>query len=97
MYNQNYIYNLFIFIIIYIILRTLIDSYYPREQYEYIPEKYISSYNYIYSCDHHIDKPISDSTYVPITYPKLDGESIYINTTAIPNFVKNYLSNFVIF
>jgi hypothetical protein len=75
------------------ILRTLIDSYYPREQYEYIPEKYISSYNYIYSCDHHINKTRSDSTDVPLTYPTSDGESIYINTTAIPNFVKNYLPN----
>jgi len=93
MYNQNYIYNLFLSIVIYIIIRILIDKYYPREQYEYIPEKYISSYNYIYSCDHHIDNPSSDSIDIPLTYPTSNGESIYLNTTAIPNFVINYLPN----
>jgi hypothetical protein len=47
----------------------------------------------IYICDHHIDNPKSESTDIPSTYPKSDGETIYINTTAIPNFVTNYLPN----
>ena len=93
MSNQHFTYKLFFCIITYIILSILIDTYCHREQYQYIPEKYISSYNYIYICDHHINNPVSDSTDVPLTYPKSNGETIYINTTAIPNFVKNYLPN----
>ena len=30
---------------------------------------------------------------IPRTYPQSNGEIVYINTTAIPNFVMNYLPN----
>jgi hypothetical protein len=66
---------------------------YTEKYIEYIPSTYISSYNFIYICDHRIEKPHSESIDVPSTYPKSNGETIYINTTAIPNFVKNYLPN----
>ena len=92
MYNKNYIKYVCIIIIIFIIINIVITKY--TEKYiEYIPSTYISSYNFIYICDHRIEKPQSDSTDVPSTYPKSNGETIYINTTAIPNFVKNYLPN----
>jgi len=95
MLTKNYLFNLTIYIILYLLIRIIINKYlekYP-EQIKYEPSTYVSSYNYIYICDHHIDNPKSESTDIPPTYPKLDGETIYINTTAIPNFVINYLPN----
>lgn len=95
MVNKNYLINLIIFIILYLLLRILINKYVEKysDDIKYEPSTYVSSYNYIYVCDHHIDNPISESTDVPLTYPKSIGETIYINTTAIPNFVINYLPN----
>jgi hypothetical protein len=94
MVRTNYIINIVIFVLIYLFIRYIllinIDKY---TEYKYEPSTYVSSYNYIYVCDHHIDNPKSESTDVPLTYPKRNGETIYINTTAIPNFVKKYLPN----
>ena len=96
---KNNIFNYLIITIIgYLIFRILslnkiIMQYISLENIKYIPSEYISSYNFIYACDHHIENPKSESTDVPITYPISNGETIYINTTAIPNFVKNYLPN----
>jgi len=59
----------------------------------YKPCKYISSRNFFYTSDHHITNPISESKDIPTTYPKSNGEIIYINTTALSNFLLNYLPN----
>jgi len=59
----------------------------------YYISKYIASRSYLHVCDHHIDNPVTESKEVPKSYPEKDGDSIYINTTAIPNFVNNYLPN----
>ena len=96
MLTNNYLFNLTICIILYLLIRIIIKNKYLEkysEQIKYEPSTYVSSYNYIYICDHHIDNPKSESTDIPPTYPKSDGETIYINTTAIPNFVTNYLPN----
>lgn len=53
--------------------------------------KYISSRNFPYLCDHHITNLQTSSIELPITIPKKHGESIYITTDAIPNFILNYL------
>jgi len=85
--------NKIIYIIFYIAILYIIIRFIYRHSEKYTPSTYISSYNFIYICDHHIDNPTSESTDVPLTYPKSNGETVYINTTAIPNFVENYLSN----
>jgi hypothetical protein len=54
---------------------------------------YVASRSYYYVCDHKINNPQSESTEIPLTYPSSNGETIYINTTAIPNFITNYLPN----
>lgn len=95
MNKQNYIYNLILCVIVYIIIRIILNKYNEKytDKIKYEPSTYISSYNFIYTCDHHIDEPFSDSTDVPLTYPTSNGETIYVNTTALPNFVTNYLPN----
>jgi hypothetical protein len=96
MLTKNYLFNLIICIILYLLIRIIIINKYLEkypEQIKYEPSTYVSSYNFIYICDHHIDNPKSESTDIPLTYPKSDGETIYINTTAIPNFITNYLPN----
>ena len=93
MNNKSYLFNLFVYIGIYILLRLIINRYKSETFITYIPSTYVSSYNFIYICDHHIDTPKSESTDIPLTYPKSNGETIYINTTAIPNFIANYLPN----
>jgi len=83
-------------IIIFIIIIILIFSYLKVTKEKYIkfePSTYVSSYNFIYICDHHIEDPKSESTEIPLTYPQSNGETVYIHTTAIPNFVNNYLPN----
>jgi len=57
----------------------------------YSISKYIGSRSFTYICDHHVDNPYSESTELPTTFPTKNGESIYIHTTALSNFVKNYL------
>jgi hypothetical protein len=96
MNKENYIYTLILGVILYTIIRIILKYKYNEKyinQIKYEPSTYISSYNYIYICDHHIENPTSESTDIPLTYPRSNGESIYINTTAIPNFVINYLPN----
>jgi hypothetical protein len=90
MEGKKILFNLSILIVIYVIIRIMINKYYEK-YIKYESSEYISSYNFIYACDHHLEFPTSESTELPLTYPKSNGETIYINTTAIPNFIKNYL------
>jgi hypothetical protein len=90
---NNTLKYIFIIIAVYLILRYIINKYMFELMIEYIPSTYVSSFNLFYICDHHINIPSGESTDIPLTYPKLNGETIYINTTAIPNFVINYLPN----
>lgn len=58
---------------------------------KYSISKYIASRSFIYITDHHVNNPYSESSALPLTFPKKNGESIYIHTTALHNFVNNYL------
>jgi len=51
----------------------------------------IASRSILAACDHHIESPVSESRRVPTTFPEKGGESIYIHTTALHNFIQNYL------
>ena len=83
--RNNIIYYIIIFSIIYIIYRK---ATYTTEKYDYdyIRKNYISSKNFLYECDHH-----TTIKELPLTYPKSYGETIYINTKILPQFVTNYL------
>ena len=82
-----------IFIIILIILLFCYRKIIKEKYIEFEPSTYIASYNFMYICDHRIENPKSESTEIPLTYPQSNGETVYIHTTAIPNFVNNYLPN----
>ena len=90
MYNKTYILYIFAIILVILVIYILFFNY---KRFVYKPSEYIASRNFFYASDHHIDIPYSDSTEIPLSYPQSNGEIIYINTTAIPNFVRNYLPN----
>ena len=69
--------NKIIYIIFYIAILYIIIRFIYRHSEKYTPSTYISSYNFIYICDHRIDNPTSESTDVPSTYPKSNGETVY--------------------
>jgi len=64
---------------------------YTEKYIEFEPSTYVASYNLMYICNHHVEDPQSESIEIPITFPQSNGETIYIHTTAIPNFVIKYL------
>jgi len=89
MYDKKQIlYFMLIFVGIYAIYKLFVNKRTNNVNYK---SKYIASRSYYSACDHQILFAISESTDVPQTYPVRDGETIYINTTAIPNFVTYYL------
>lgn len=92
-YKKHMMY-LFVTVIVFYIIYRLLD--YKFELFNYKSNEltnYIASRSYSYVCDHRINNPQTESIEIPLTYPKSNGETIYINTTAIPNFVLNYLPN----
>lgn len=95
--NKNNILIIIIIVaIIYILFRVFNfnnERYYSSNTKIILSNSYIASRSFYCVCDHKISKIKSESTEIPTTYPSSDGETIYINTTAIPNFVTNYLPN----
>jgi hypothetical protein len=90
MYNKTYILYFFTLLLVSVVIYILFFNY---KKYDYKPSEYIASRNFFYASDYHIDVPYSESTEIPTSYPETNGKIIYINTTAIPNFVRNYLPN----
>ena len=58
-----------------------------------IVSKYVASNSLFNICIHKAELRKSEMTDLPKTYPNKDGDTIYITTTALPNFVINYLPN----
>lgn len=56
-----------------------------------VSRPYVASRSFHALCTHKISYPESESQQVPTTYPSQAGESIYVNNTALVNFVNHYL------
>jgi len=92
--KNKIIYYISIFVIIYVICRLGIyihEKYIHEKYYDYIDDNYISSKNFLFACDHHTNDYMVKK--LPSTYPKSNGETIYIHTNILPKFIKEYLPN----
>ena len=96
---DKYIFNIFkqykfvLLLLFLIITYSIYFKYFETFNMDKTEPIYIASKSFIYMCDHYTPNPFSESTEIPDTYPKKDGDKIYIHNTALGNFANNYLPN----
>jgi len=86
---KNILINILIIFVIICVISVIVFL-----QFKFTNTVLISTKSFITLCDHYAaELRVFESTDIPKTYPRKNGESIYIHTTALDRFVKEYLPN----